>query len=67
MKYRVTFEVYASATVTVDADSEEQAREKAGKKVWPTLCHECSHEIDISGIGELTHVEAVKQEGQADE
>lgn len=55
-KYRVTFEIYASSTVEVEADSEEQAKQKASKKVWPTLCHECSDEVEISGIGELTNV-----------
>lgn len=58
MKYHVIFEVYASTTVTVEADSEEQARDKAYKEVGPSLCHQCSNELNIDDVGEIVAVEA---------
>jgi len=67
MKYWVTFEVYASQTVEVEASSEEQARERAYRKAGVSLCHECSRDIDIADIGEITNVEAVESgKGKAD-
>lgn len=55
MKYRVTFEIFASTTVTVEADNEEQAREKACKKSVG------SHGLQMVDVGEIIDVaEAVE-------
>lgn len=58
MKYHVIFEVYASTTVTVEADSEEQARELASQEVHVSLCHQCSHDLNVDDVGEIVAVEA---------
>jgi hypothetical protein len=57
MKYFVTFEVFASTTIEVHADSEEQAREQACKRVHVSLCHQCASDLNIDDVGEITHVE----------
>jgi hypothetical protein len=45
MKYYVVFEVHASTTVEVEADSEEQARELAYDTVEHiTVCAQCSRD-----------------------
>lgn len=41
-KYNVTLVTSASTTVTVEADSPEQAREAAQEADLPTLCHQCT-------------------------
>lgn len=57
MKYYVTFDVYGSATVEVCAGSEDEAKEKASKRIHVSLCHQCSRELNVDDIGEITNVE----------
>jgi len=40
--FHLTAEVTISVTTTIEADSEEQAREKATALGLPTLCYQCS-------------------------
>lgn len=42
MKYTVDGSVTVSVSVTVEAGSEEEAREMAGNWNMPELCHQCS-------------------------
>lgn len=45
----------------VEADSEEEAREKAESEVYePTLCYQCSDEVEIDCLGDIVSVELVK-------
>lgn len=54
MKFYVTFEVYASTTVEVEADTKEEAEELAKDVVYtPSLCHHCSRHLDIGDVGEI--------------
>lgn len=57
-QYRVTFLVDASVSILVDAENEEQAKEKAWEEASsPTLCHQCSDELEVGDITELHSVE----------
>jgi hypothetical protein len=61
-KYSVDFVVYASVAVVVEAESEEEAREKAEAEVTePTLCHQCSDEVEICSIGDITSVSEIEE------
>lgn len=56
-KYQVTFEVYATTSIEVRAESEAQAREKACKRICPvSVCHDCSDELNVGEVGEITEV-----------
>lgn len=47
-KFLVTFLIDASKTIEVDADDEEAAKTAAWDVIdVPSLCHQCSHEIDM--------------------
>lgn len=53
-KYSVSIQVYATMYMKVEADSEEEAREKAEKEAYePTLCWQCSDEVEIDGVGDV--------------
>jgi len=57
MKYLVHFKLYASTMVEVEAESEEQAREKAEENFEPVcLCHQCANDVEISDVGEIVEV-----------
>lgn len=50
-QYNVSVPVYASMLVKVEATSKKQAIEKAIDSAWPpTLCHACSHQLDVGEI-----------------
>lgn len=56
-KYNVAVQVYATMYMTVEADSEEEAREKAEQEAYePSLCYQCSDEVEIDGLGEVVSV-----------
>jgi len=58
MKYFVTFEVYASTTIEIAADSEEEARIIALDTYHcPSLCHHCARELEIHDVGEITDIQ----------
>lgn len=59
-KYSVAIKVNATMYVEVEADSEEEAREKAWSEAYePSLCHQCSDEMEIDGLGEIVGIDEV--------
>ena len=48
MKYKVYLNGHASASVEVEADDIDEAREKAENEVYVSLCHQCAHEVEVS-------------------
>lgn len=56
-RYSVMFTVDASVTVDVDAENEEQAKERAWAQVSsPSVCHQCSREVEVGEIMDLVEV-----------
>lgn len=54
--YYVPFYTYASAGVEVEAESVEEAIEKAWDAFdGPSLCHHCSNGLDLNGDWEMDH------------
>jgi hypothetical protein len=47
-KFFVSIPIYASATYKIKAETKEEALEKAYERGTPTICHQCSDEIEIS-------------------
>ncbi len=61
MKYTVSFIVHATTYVEVEADSEEEAREKAKYVAEePCLCWQCANALEIGCLGDIANVEEVK-------
>lgn len=60
-KWFVVFNVYASTSMQVEADTEEEARELAEQNVHVSLCHQCSREVDIGDVGEILEVGRVEE------
>lgn len=57
MKYYVTFDVSATTTIVVEADSEDDAKSKAWDEVQaPVLCHHCADEVEIGDIADILEV-----------
>ena len=58
MKYDVVIEVLASIIVTVEADSKEEAAERAYEEAGgcPSMCHHCARKIDLSDLGDILEV-----------
>jgi hypothetical protein len=46
-KYSVSIPWHCSVFVKVEAENEEQARDKAIEKATPFLCHHCSENIEL--------------------
>lgn len=56
-KWSVHFEVYASTAIEVEAETEEEASDKAWDTVQsPSICYHCARKIDIGGIGESVDI-----------
>ena len=50
-KYRVTMLVDATVDVVVEAESEEEAKDKALINAYaPTLCHQCSDDLEVGDV-----------------
>lgn len=49
-KYRVTYPVFASVDVDVEAHTEDQAMEIADARATASLCHQCAGEIELGDI-----------------
>lgn len=51
MKYKV-YAIYTASKMIgeIEADSKEEAigKMEEGLVDWPTLCHQCSHEIELN-------------------
>ena len=65
-KWSVNIPIYASANYNdIVAETEEEAIEKAYQKGIPTLCHHCSHEIEVGeyadGIPPVAYVDEINQ------
>lgn len=57
-KYYATFTVDATTSVEVFASSKEEAEEKAWNEIGrPSICHQCSREMDIGDIMDLVECE----------
>ena len=50
MKFRVTLIVDATTSCEVEADSKEEALEKAYQKGYPSVCHQCAQELEVNGL-----------------
>jgi hypothetical protein len=62
-KYHVTFIVDATTYVQVEADNEEQAKEKAWEQVdHPCLCYQCSNDLEVGDIVELHSCEVMEDD-----
>jgi len=46
-KYSVSIPWHCSVVVEVEAENAEEAAEKALNDVNPTLCHQCSDEVEL--------------------
>jgi hypothetical protein len=58
MKYRVLFTVGATVQVEVEADNEEEAKEKAWEVAEaPCLCHSCADQVETGDLIEICSVE----------
>ena len=49
MEHLVTFRVFATVTVSVEADSLDEAHEMACNKADPGLCWSCARHINTDG------------------
>ena len=49
MKHQVTFRVFATITVSVDADSLDEAHELACDKADVNLCWSCARHVNTDG------------------
>ena len=49
MEHSVTFRVFATITVTVEADSLDEAHEAACNKADPCLCWSCTRRVNTDG------------------
>ena len=56
-KWVAIFTVDASTVVEVEADTQEQAEEKAWENIGrPRLCHQCGDELDIGDVIDLVEI-----------
>jgi len=50
MEYYVSIGYYASFNVKVEADSKEEALDKAYDESPPSLCHHCSTNLEVGEV-----------------
>ena len=51
MRYTVMGLLYANTTsATAEADTPDDAIELASDDLWPSLCHQCSDEVELGDI-----------------
>lgn len=55
-KYHVSIPWFASVTVTVEAQSVEEAIDKAIDEADASLCHSCSNNINVDGGPDYDHL-----------
>jgi hypothetical protein len=46
-KWNVWVPYHCTVKVEVEAETEEEAREKGELEVWPCLCHHCADDIEM--------------------
>lgn len=57
MKYMVCVLIDASKTIEVEAESPEEAKEKAMNEIGvPSICHQCSREVELGDPIEASDV-----------
>ena len=62
-KYHVAMPFYATAFIKVEAENEEEAIEKAEREIgYPTLCHQCSHDVEMGEPNYEVEADAVEIE-----
>ena len=52
MKWTVMIPIHASTIVEVEADTKEEAIQKGYEEAAPSLCHQCSHEVQIDCLND---------------
>jgi hypothetical protein len=63
MRYFVSIPVYASATYYIEAESEQEAIQKAFDEGLPNICHQCSGDVEISDFNTECEATAELTEG----
>jgi hypothetical protein len=48
---------HATVFVEVDAENKKEAEEKALDEAYPSLCHQCSNEIQIDEINDSAEID----------
>lgn len=57
-RYSVAYVVYATGHMEIEASNLEDARLKAEQEIYnPPLCYQCSRQLDIDDIGEITNIQ----------
>jgi hypothetical protein len=49
-RYSVSIPWHCSVVVCVDAQTAEEAKAVALEKVYPSICHQCSDELELGDI-----------------
>jgi|GEM_PF-3172639 len=64
MKYAVTVCIDSSRSATIEADSPEQAADKAMDELgYPSICHQCANELEVGdAIGALVYDAAAERQ-----
>ena len=63
-KWHVTIPLGASALVIVEAETKEEAIEKAINEGVPTVCHSCYEEVELGEFYDEDKAEAVELEDE---
>ena len=61
-KYKVTLLYTATKQVEVEADSKEEANNKAMDEGYVCLCHQCADEIEIDDDWNIADIQELKDE-----
>lgn len=56
MKYTVALTSGATTVIDVEADTPEEAREKACEEAYVGLCHQCAHDVTVGDEWEPVEV-----------
>lgn len=58
-KYYVHVPWFATVTVEVTAKNKKEALKKGFEDAYPSLCHQCSREVDLDGGADFDRAEDV--------
>ena len=56
MKYTVVLVAGATTVVDVEANTADEAREKACEEAYVSLCHQCAHDVTVGDEWEPVQV-----------
>lgn len=56
MKYTVVLASSSTTVIDVEADTPEEARERACNEAYVSLCHQCSDSVEVGDDWEPTQV-----------